>query len=314
MVMDSESSRAAMAAESSSVEQQARKPFVTVIVPHFNDLAGLDLCLGDLEKQTWPRERFEIVVADNASPQGEAAVAKVIAGRARLVMVSERGAGPARNGGVAAARADILAFTDSDCRPEPEWLAAGMKALAGHDFVGGKVKVLVQDAARMTPAEAFESVFAFNNETYVKRQSFTGSGNLFCPRAIFEAVGGFRTGVSEDVEWSWRACAAGYSLGYAPDAVVGHPARRTWTDLKLKARKLNTEVYGLFRMRPGGRVIWLGRSLALPLSAVAHTPRALRSPALHGGGQKLMAVAMLFRVRLWRFAHAMVLPFTTRRS
>jgi glycosyltransferase involved in cell wall biosynthesis len=288
---------------------QDEQPLVSVIVPHFNDLGGLALCLADLERQTFPRERFEIVVADNVSPQGEAAVAAVIAGRARLVIVSERGAGPARNGGVAASRGEVLAFTDSDCRPEPGWLGAGLEALGRHDFVGGKIRVLVGDAARMTAAEAFESVFAFNNETYVRRQGFTGSGNLFCPRAIFDAVGGFRTGVSEDVEWSWRAGAAGYSLGYASGAVVGHPARRTWTDLKLKARKLNTEVYGLFRMRPAGSLLWLGRSLVLPLSAVAHTPKALRSSALHGGGQKLMAVAMLFRVRVWRFVHALGLPF-----
>ena len=63
-------------------------PFVSVIVPHFNDLGGLVLCLADLERQTWPRDRFEIVVADNASPQGEAAVAAAIDGRARLVIVT----------------------------------------------------------------------------------------------------------------------------------------------------------------------------------------------------------------------------------
>jgi GT2 family glycosyltransferase len=284
-----------------------------VVVPHFNDLSGLALCLADLERQTFSRDRFEIIVADNASPQGAQAVADVIAGRARLVTVTERGAGPARNGGVAAATGEILAFTDSDCRPAPGWLAAGVEALARHDFVGGRVEVLVDDPAHMTPAEAFERVFAFNNQAYVNRKGFTGSGNLFCPRALFEAVGGFRVGMSEDVEWSRRARDAGYSLGYVGDAVVGHPARRTWRDLREKARKVNAETYGLYLMKPAGKLKWLARSFALPPSAVVHIPKVLTSRALATPGQRGMALATLLRVRLWRFWHALGLPFAKAR-
>lgn len=285
-------------------------PFVSVIVPHFNDLSGLALCLDDLEHQTWPRERFEIIVADNNSPCGEAALHEVIRGRARLVTVSERGAGPARNGGVAVASGSVLAFTDSDCRPSPGWLAAGIDGLSQFDFVGGRVRVLVGDSKEMTAAEAFEAVFAFNNEAYIRKKAFTGAGNLFCPKAVFEAVGGFKVGLSEDVEWSHRARSAGYRLGYVAGAEVGHPARRNWPDLKLKAKKVNTEGYGLFLIRPAGRWLWLGRSLGLPLSAVVHTPKVLRSTALVGSRQRLMAIGMLFRVRAWRFFHALGLVFT----
>lgn len=285
-------------------------PLVSVIVPHFNDLAGLALCLDDLERQTWPRERIEIIVADNASPCGAEALQRVIRGRARLVTVRERGAGPARNGGVAAAAGSVLAFTDSDCRPSPGWLAAGVEALSQFDFAGGRVRVLVEDPRHMTSAEAFEAVFAFDNEAYVRKKGFTGAGNLFCPKILFEAVGGFKVGLSEDVEWSHRARAAGYRLGYVAAAEVGHPARRNWPDLKLKARKVNTEGFGLFLTKPAGRWLWLGRSLGLPLSAVVHTPKVLRSPALAGPGQRLKAIGMLFRVRAWRFFHALDLTFS----
>jgi glycosyltransferase involved in cell wall biosynthesis len=285
-------------------------PFVSVIVPHFNDPTGLALCLDDLERQTWPPGRFEIIVADNGSSCGEAALQEGIRGRARLITVRERGAGPARNGGVAAAAGSVLAFTDSDCRPSPGWLAAGVEALSRFDFVGGRVRVLVEDPERMTAAEAFEAVFAFNNEAYVRKKGFTGSGNLFCPKAVFEAVGGFKVGLSEDVEWSHRARAAGYRLGYVAAAEVGHPARRNWPDLRSKARKVNTEGFGLFLARPAGRWLWLGRSLGLPLSAFVHTPKVLRSTALTGYGQRLKAVGMLFRVRAWRFFHALGLVWT----
>jgi glycosyltransferase involved in cell wall biosynthesis len=291
-------------------EGAEKRPFVSVIVPHYDDLAALSKCLDDLGRQSWPRSHFEIIVADNRSPQGGEAVAAVIAGRARLVSVEERGAGPARNGGAAVAKGTILAFTDSDCRPAPGWLAAGVLALATFDIVGGRVRVLVDDPHRMTSAEAFEAVFAFNNEAYVTKKRFTGSGNLFCPRVVFQAVGGFKVGLAEDVEWSHRAVSAGYRLGYAAAAEVGHPARRTWPDLKSKARKVNTEGFGLFLTRPAGRWLWLCRSLGLPLSAVVHTPKVLRSSALMGGDQRLRAIGMLFRVRTWRFFHAIELAFT----
>lgn len=273
-------------------------PRVSIIVPHYSDLAGLEACLTALKLQT--RSADEIIVADNNSPEGEAAVAAVTADRARLVIVQERGAGPARNGGVAAATGEVLAFTDSDCLPTPEWLERGLAALDEADFVGGGMRVLVADEEDLTPAEAFERVFAFDNRMYVLRKRFTVTANLLCPRSVFDAVGGFRTGVSEDLDWCLRARDLGYRIGYAPDAVVGHPARRTWPELVRKWRRLNEEAFGLASAKPGGRLKWLVLALAMPFSAVAHLPKVLLSPALSRPGDRLKAIVMLFRARMWR--------------
>jgi glycosyltransferase involved in cell wall biosynthesis len=291
---------ASLGAGLSAMTESSTGPMVSVIIPHYRDLKALDKCLDTLSRQTLPRGEFEIIVADNNSPEGEAAIAEVIGGRARLVIVPEKGAGPARNGGVAAAKGQILAFVDSDCQAEPDWLAEGVKALSSYDFVGGRVKVLVDDPRKMTSAEAFERVFAFDFKTYITRKGFTGSGNLFCPRAMFQQVGGFSKGVSEDVEWSHRATAAGYRLGYAPKAVVGHPARRTFAELVAKWKRVNDETYGLMSRRKGGRLLWVLRTCALPASAVAHTPRVLLSKELDSFGQRLLALRMLYGLRLWR--------------
>lgn len=278
---------------------------VSVIVPHFDALDHLDRCLEALAAQTYPAVSLEIVVADNGSPQGLAAVEAVIAGRARLVSVPERGAGPARNGGVAASTGDILAFTDADCLPDPDWVRAGVEALATADFVGGRMTVLVAEPDRPTPVEAFEAVFAFDNARYVQRLGFTVTANLFCRRAVFDHVGGFRVGVSEDLDWCARARAAGHRIGYAPQAAVGHPARRSWEELTAKWRRLNAESYGLGAERPGRSLKWLARSLMLPLSALAHTPRVLFSPRLKGARQKGGALCVLYRIRLWRLREAL---------
>lgn len=272
-------------------------PRVSVIVPHYRDLRGLDACLTDLLEQTAPP--FEIVVADNNSPEGEAAIAAVVRGRAKLTIVTEKGAGPARNGGVAAATGDILAFTDSDCRPARDWLERGLAALADYDLVGGRVDVFPEHRDRITPAEGFDIVFGFDNRGYVLDKKFTVTANLFCRREVFDSVGGFLSTVSEDVEWSHRAQSKGFTLGYADAAVVNHPARRTWEELLAKWRRVNSETHQLHVMYRRGSLRWLARCLALPLSAVVHAPKILLArqlpPAARGP-----AVLMLFRLRVWR--------------
>lgn len=286
-------------------------PKVSVIIPHYSDLERLDICLDALRHQSLSSD-FEIIVADNGSPEGPDAVRAVICERARLVVVSEKGAGPARNGGVGVSTAPILAFTDSDCVPEPGWLEAGLKALERCDFVGGRVCVLVEDLQRMTGSEAFERVFAFDFKSYITRKGFTGAGNLFCRREMFDHVGGFGVGVSEDIEWSHRARSMGYRLAYAPQAVVGHPARHNWSALWAKWRRVNLETYGLYRERQFGKLLWLLRSLALPLSAVVHTPRILLSDQLTSFEQRGRAVGTLFKLRSWRAWHAISLLARTR--
>lgn len=289
-------------------------PDVSVIIPHYNDLDGLDRCLTALTQQTYPAPRMEIVVADNCSPQGIEAVAACISGRARLVTSHTRGAGPTRNCGVAAASAPLLAFIDSDCVPEPQWLAAGTAALAGHDFAGGPVNVIVRHDGPLSPAEAYEMVFAFNNEAYIRRKGFTGSGNLFVPRRIFDDVGLFKVGVSEDLDWCHRASAKGYSLGYAPQAVIAHPARRDWAELRSKWLRIQSETYALRAPTIANRLRWLARSWAIPLSIAAHVPAIWSTARLTNGGDRRAAFLGLAQLRLWRFIDGQKLALGLRRD
>lgn len=277
-------------------------PRISVIVPHFEDLDGLDKCLTALAQQTVEAATIEIIVADNMSPVGLGAVERTIAGRARLVAVAEKGAGPTRNGGAAAARGDYLAFTDSDCVPSPAWLGAGTSALDVYDIVGGAMRVSVADPRHMTAAEAFEAEFAFANDHYVRKLGFSVTANLFVRRADFERVGGFRAGIPEDFEWCQRATRAGLSIGYAEAALVTHPARRTWPELERKWRRLTQEDYRFARERGEDRARWLLKSCAMPISIIPHAIRAAVSPRLPDARTKLLAISILTRLRLWRMA------------
>jgi len=285
-------------------------PRVSVIVPHYHDLAGLDLCLSRLVAQTYDQP-YEIVVADNNSPEGEAAVASVVGGRARLVIVKEQGAGPARNGGVAAARGEILAFTDSDCVPSLDWLANGLAGLDRGDIVGGRVDVAFEAGGRITAAEAFEVIFGFNNRRYIEKKHFSVTANLFCSKAVFEAVGDFLPHVSEDTEWGQRAHAAGRKLVYVDKAAVTHPPRRSWTALLAKWKRIESETYELEKRYGRSRTLWLLRSLAMPFSAIVHSAYAITDKRLPLSG-RLLAVLMLFRIRLWRGWNGLRLLYSDR--
>lgn len=284
-----------------SVQIMACQPKVSVIIPHYNDLSGLESCLDALDKQDFDGALFEIIVADNVSPVDRKTLERLVDGRARLVDATERGAGPARNAGAAVAAGEIFAFTDCDCAPEPGWLSAGVKELDKYDLVGGSMKVLVRDRGRMTAAEAFETVFAFNNRRYVLEEAFSITANLFCRRDVFKAVGPFRTGISEDKEWCLRARDAGYGIGYAQNAVVGHPAREDWPQLRKKWQRLMEESFVLAMESGMSRIFWLLRTWAVLLSILPHMIRVAFSQSLSGLQPRVAAIAMLVRIRLWRF-------------
>jgi GT2 family glycosyltransferase len=274
-------------------------PFVSVIVPHYNDLENLALCVAHLRRQAWPRERFEIIVADNNSAGGIAAVHRLDPDL-RVVPAPLQGAGPARNEAAAVARGEIFAFIDSDCAAESGWLTAGIAALRRFDYVGGQVVTTLSGRAPVTAAEAYEAVFAFNFKKYIEQDGFSGTGNLFVPRTVFAAVGGFRPGVSEDIDWCRRATALGYRLGYAEDAIVRHAARRDWAALTRKWDRVVAERYLLASEQAGWRRRWLAYAALVAASPLPHSWLALRSRNLPSVRAKLMALIGLYGIRLYR--------------
>lgn len=274
-------------------------PQVSVIIPHYNDLGGLELCLESLRRQRLARDRFEIIVADNNSAGGVGAVRRMAPDIA-VVPAPEQGAGPARNAGVAVARGRILAFIDADCVAEKDWLIEGIAALDRYDYAGGQVVTKIADPRRMTPAEAVEAVFAFNFRRYIEEDKFSGTGNLFVPRSVFDRVGGFRAGVSEDMDWCRRANAMGLRLGYAERAVVHHPARREWRDLKRKWDRIIDERIALAREQPRWRLRWLRYAGTIAVSPLIHWVRVVRSPRLVGPRAKYRGLLGLLRIRSYR--------------
>lgn len=225
-------------------------PAVAVIVPVFNDQSGIDACLAALERQTYPADRFEVVVVDNASNP------PVVIGRnhsfpVRCIVCETPGSYAARNAGTGTVAAEVVAFTDADCVPEPEWLAAGVGALArgeGRRIVGGEVRLELSD--RPSAVELYQAMDGFDQRGNIEARGFAVTANLFAGIAALRDIGPFdeRLLSGGDLDWSRRAVAAGYELVYAANAVV---ATRPRTSLAAAARQARRVAGGRRAMRAG---------------------------------------------------------------
>jgi glycosyltransferase involved in cell wall biosynthesis len=211
---------------------------VSVVIPVFNDRDRLADCLTALHRQTWPAERLEIIVVDNGSADDPAKLADRFP-RVRWERETRPGSYSARNRGIRVSTGDILAFTDSDCMPRPRWICEGVRGFSRTSktgLVGGGIDMVFTDPTRLTPAELFEKKNAFRHERQLQEHHFAVTANMFTRRDVLDAVGVFNDRLKSggDKEWGNRVYRAGYDLAYAPEARVGHPARRTFRELGRK--------------------------------------------------------------------------------
>ncbi len=276
-------------------------PEVSVVIAHLNQPERLARCLAALAAQSFPRARFEVIVVDNGSRRRPEAEVATFPG-ARLAEEPVPGPGPARNRGAALARGAILAFTDADCLPEPGWLAAIHARFAadpGLEIIGGEVRIFTETPGDLTPAEAFQLLYAYRQQLYISRRNFSVTANLAIRRPVWEAVGPF-AGLerAEDVDWGRRAVGAGHRIVYAPEVRVGHPARRSMAELRATWDRHVTHFYRLAE-GPSGRIRW---ALAIPLvaaSPIAEIPRILRAGGL-APRARWRAFQGLVAIRLYR--------------
>ena len=278
-------------------------PRVSVIIPHFQMPDALRRCLDTVLAQTLEHGRAEIIVVDNNSAQFPSAVAADYPG-VRFLGEPTPGPGLARNTGVAAATAPLLAFIDADCVARPGWLGAAVDAIASdpdRGVVGGDVRIDFRDPPRLTALEAYEAVFAFRQKFYIERRGFSGTGNLAMGRAVHAAVGPFAgIDTAEDQDWGRRATAAGYAIRYVPAMCIAHPARTSFAELQRKWRRHIAHELHDHRAagRPGWR--WTLRALAVLASIPVHGIRMFASDRLTGLGNRLRGLAILVRIRVWR--------------
>jgi GT2 family glycosyltransferase len=205
-------------------------PLISVVVPTFRRSGLLRRCLDALIAQRIDPAAFEIVVVDDGC---EDSVRDMVLGIAQWIQAPHvrylrplHGQGPAsaRNRGWRAAKGVLIAFTDDDTIPAPDWLAAGARSFENNRqwvALSGRVVVPARDPVRL-PTD-------HERMTQEMASAEFATANAFVWRTALEAVGGFDEQFTrawrEDSDLQFRLLAQGGGVGHCADAKVVHPVR-----------------------------------------------------------------------------------------
>lgn len=206
-------------------------PFISVIVPVRNRVATLRELLDALLAQSYPQSRFEVLVMDNDSTEDVEGTVRDAAARAGFSMrhIRKQNDGPAasRNRGAELARGDLLAFTDSDCLPDRDWLRNAAHAFQeGVGVVCGPI-----DPVQITTRDPF---FVHQIQQVTREDGLYRTANVLYRRDSFLKLGGFDEETrtypwgqpigGDDTEFAWRVKRAGFRSAFVEGARVRHRA------------------------------------------------------------------------------------------
>ena len=228
----------------SSSEESVQTVRVSVIVPVYNRSDQLRQLLTALAQQSLPREWFEVMICDDGSSEDLSRVLSETTGLQIVHLRQERrGPGEARNLGLAHARGEILAFTDSDCLPGRDWLRALNQAMEcpSVGLVGGRIgyreaQFLSGRCLNFLMSSTLGAAGARDPRGLVHMEFYPRAGNLAVRRSLAQSVNGFsgaRHG--EDLEFSHRIREQGVEVRFVPEAAVVHNERRGFSQMASEA-------------------------------------------------------------------------------
>ncbi len=262
-----------------------RYPRVSVVVCAYNSERTMEACLASLEALDYPD--YEVIVVNDGSEDRTLEIAERFP-FCRIISQQNEGLSAARNVGAEAAQGEIVAYTDSDCVADPDWLAyliarmeAGkLNACGGPNFPPPEDS-LVPAAVAVSPGGPTHVLISDEVAEHI------AGCNMAFRRDVLLALGGFDPiyrAAGDDVDICWRFQDAGHAIGFSPAAVVWHFRRNTVRAYLNQQRgygKAEALVYAKhpFRFNLFGQAKWLGRiygdlSAALLLS---------RKPVIYSG-------------------------------
>ena len=208
------------------------RPAVGVVVPFRGSPVAVERLWSALRCLAL-RDGDEVVVSDNTA---NGAAAQLARDPVRVVQATrERSAYHARNEGARAVSAEWILFLDADCRPSAGLLDAYFAEPIPGDCGALAGQILGEPGQRSFAARYARSRRLFDHADGLIRADGGGAaaGNLFVRKAAFDAIGGFTEGIRSggDLDLCRRLQAAGWHLGFRPDAVVHHRHRATLRSL-----------------------------------------------------------------------------------
>jgi glycosyltransferase involved in cell wall biosynthesis len=197
----------------------------SVIIPTYERAATLRQCLVALARQTYSANDFEVIVVDDGSTTPVAGELKGSDFPFKLVMESQRnaGAGAARNRGAGRAIGEILAFTEDDVVPDPDWL----EKASDHFNRDPSIEVLEGKTVTSSTRTGIRRLDAPGIPSFIPC-------NLFVRAATFRQTGGYDPAFydpkrhlyfREDADLGFRLLGLGAKVALVADVVVAHPVQ-----------------------------------------------------------------------------------------
>ncbi|MCL2934074.1 MAG: glycosyltransferase [Trichodesmium sp. MAG_R03] len=237
---------------------------VSVVIPIYNgekDLPGLIKCL---QLQTYAANQVEYLLVDNNSSDLSSSIIQAAA-ESKEIMIHPlkesqiQSSYAARNTGIRSANREILAFTDADCRPQPQWLENLIQP-----FSDPNVGIVIGEILAL-PGKSLLEKYADKQEILSQKHTlahpfcpYGQTANLAIRKQAFIEVGLFRSYLTTggDADICWRILQeTSYQFKFAEKAIVRHRHRSTWKDLQIqwhrygKSNKYLHELYGVDLMR-----------------------------------------------------------------
>lgn len=210
---------------------------VSIIVPTFNGAARIGNCLEALLPQT-VAINAEILVVDDGSTDSTAAVVSKYSG-VRLISQANAGPAAARNRGALETKGSIILFTDDDCVPTSDWLAAMTKPFEDPDVVGVKgayrtlQKAVIARFVQADYEDRYRLMATLPEIDFVDTYAAAFRRDRFLEMNGYDTT--FPVACAEDIELSYRMSARGWKMKFVPTAIVYHTHPDTfWQYMKKK--------------------------------------------------------------------------------
>ena len=247
---------------------------LSVVVPVHNGGEGLRLCLQALAASARPPD--EVIVVDDGSTDGSAALASALAAHVLTTSAGPRGPAHARNRGAEVATGEVLVFIDADVAVHADTLARMEALLAGEPDVAAVFGCYDDRPPARNPASLYKNLLHHYVHQHGAREAGTfWSGCGAIRRAVFRAASGFDEGYTrpsiEDIELGVRLRQAGLRIRLCPEIQATHLKRWTlaslwrtdifgravpWTRLILRQGRLSTDLNLDWRSRLSALAAW----------------------------------------------------------
>jgi glycosyltransferase involved in cell wall biosynthesis len=239
----------------------AQYPLVSVIVASYNGERTLEACLKSLQGLNYPS--YEVILVDDGSTDTTPEICRRFQDIHYIRHEKNQGLSAARNTGIAAAKGEIIAFTDSDCRADRDWLYYLVGDLLNSEFsgIGGHNLLPPEDSWIAAAVMVSPGGPAHVMITDRLAEHIPGCNMAFYKWAL-EEIGGFDPifrKAGDDVDVCWRLQQQGYKLGFSPAGFVWHYRRATVRDY-LKQQSGYGEAEALLVRRHPEYFNWFGGS------------------------------------------------------